>query len=155
MLFYFEVTIIQAETGSGKSTQIPQMILEDAIESGNGATTKIVVTQPRRISATALAERVADELGEVEVGFNMSNLYIHSSLHFIYYSSAKTVPSGLRSCWTKSYLDQRALFCTAQQELCCNGYRTNPFWTLSPTSSLTKSTRDLLSLILPWPLGRG
>lgn len=50
------------ETGSGKSTQIPQYILDDALEKGNN-NVRIVVTQPRRISAITLAERVADERG--------------------------------------------------------------------------------------------
>lgn len=48
----------------GKSTQIPQMILDDCIEAGHGSRTNIVVTQPRRISATSLAKRVAEERGE-------------------------------------------------------------------------------------------
>lgn len=40
------------------------MILDDCIESGQGSRTFIVVTQPRRISATSLAKRVAEERGE-------------------------------------------------------------------------------------------
>lgn len=44
--------------------QVPQFILEDAILSGCGATTSIIVTQPRRIAATSVAERVAAERGE-------------------------------------------------------------------------------------------
>ena len=50
------VSIIQAETGSGKSTQIPQYILERYPSS------KIVVSQPRRMAAIAVARRVASEL---------------------------------------------------------------------------------------------
>lgn len=45
--------------------QIPQFILDDQIERGDGSRTKIVVTQPRRISAMTVAERVAKERGEV------------------------------------------------------------------------------------------
>jgi ATP-dependent RNA helicase DHX57 len=45
------VVILSGETGCGKSTQVPQFILEQAIASGNGATCNIVCTQPRRISA--------------------------------------------------------------------------------------------------------
>lgn len=50
--------------GCGKTTQIPQFILDDAIEKGNGSRTKIICTQPRRISAISVAERVAFERAE-------------------------------------------------------------------------------------------
>ena len=53
------VVIICGTTGCGKSTQIPQYILDEmqaADYDGN-----IVVTQPRRVAATSLAQRVADE----------------------------------------------------------------------------------------------
>ncbi|CAH8830748.1 unnamed protein product [Trichobilharzia szidati] len=59
-----QVVIISGETGCGKTTQVPQFILEDQVLKGNGSVTRIVVTQPRRISAISVAERVAAERGE-------------------------------------------------------------------------------------------
>ncbi len=54
-----QVVVITGETGSGKSTQIPKMCLE----AGLGASGWIGCTQPRRIAAVTLANRVAEELG--------------------------------------------------------------------------------------------
>jgi len=57
------VVLITGDTGCGKTTQIPQFILE---ESPNEA--KIVVAQPRRLAATGVANRVANERGESQAG---------------------------------------------------------------------------------------
>ncbi|XP_030496741.1 DExH-box ATP-dependent RNA helicase DExH5, mitochondrial isoform X1 [Cannabis sativa] len=59
-----QVIIISGETGCGKTTQIPQFVLESEIESGHGASCNIICTQPRRISAMSVSERVASERGE-------------------------------------------------------------------------------------------
>ncbi|KAI0507938.1 hypothetical protein KFK09_014066 [Dendrobium nobile] len=59
-----QVVVISGETGCGKTTQLPQYILESEIDNGHGATCSIICTQPRRISAMAVAERVAAERGE-------------------------------------------------------------------------------------------
>jgi len=56
-----QVVIISGETGSGKSTQSVQFVLDDIIQRKLGATANIVCTQPRRISALGLADRVSDE----------------------------------------------------------------------------------------------
>lgn len=56
-----QVTIISGETGSGKSTQSAQFILDDLYQKCLGECTKIICTQPRRISALGLADRVSDE----------------------------------------------------------------------------------------------
>jgi ATP-dependent RNA helicase DHX29 len=57
-----QVTIICGETGCGKSTQIPSFILEHELSQGKAC--KVYCTEPRRISAISLAQRVSEELGE-------------------------------------------------------------------------------------------
>ncbi|KAF2651415.1 DEAD/DEAH box helicase-like protein [Lophiostoma macrostomum CBS 122681] len=56
-----QVCIISGETGSGKSTQSVQFVLDDLIQRHLGAVANIICTQPRRISALGLADRVSDE----------------------------------------------------------------------------------------------
>ena len=56
-----QVTIISGETGSGKSTQSVQFILDDMIQRQLGVAANIICTQPRRISVLGLADRVSDE----------------------------------------------------------------------------------------------
>ncbi|CAK6980771.1 ATP-dependent RNA helicase A, partial [Scomber scombrus] len=58
------VVIIRGATGCGKTTQVPQYILDRFIKGGRASDCNIVVTQPRRISAVSVAERVALERGE-------------------------------------------------------------------------------------------
>ncbi|CAM9733911.1 unnamed protein product [Chrysoparadoxa australica] len=59
-----QVTIISGETGSGKTTQVPQLVLDDLISSCAGGKANVVVTQPRRISAIGVATRIAEECCE-------------------------------------------------------------------------------------------
>ncbi|HYH93065.1 MAG TPA: DEAD/DEAH box helicase, partial [Candidatus Saccharimonadales bacterium] len=65
-----QVVVVAGETGSGKTTQLPKI----ALELGRGVRGRIGHTQPRRIAARSVAERIAEELesplGEV-VGFKM------------------------------------------------------------------------------------
>ncbi|KAF5187328.1 Dexh-box atp-dependent rna helicase dexh6 [Thalictrum thalictroides] len=63
-----QVVLISGETGCGKTTQVPQYLLD--YMWGKGEVCKIVCTQPRRISATSVAERIAYERGE-NVGDNI------------------------------------------------------------------------------------
>ncbi|KAF9589788.1 hypothetical protein IFM89_028723 [Coptis chinensis] len=57
-----QVVLISGETGCGKTTQVPQYLLD--YMWGKGEACKIICTQPRRISATSVAERISYERGE-------------------------------------------------------------------------------------------
>ncbi|XP_057978145.1 DExH-box ATP-dependent RNA helicase DExH7, chloroplastic isoform X2 [Malania oleifera] len=66
------VLVICGETGSGKTTQVPQFILDDMIEARQGGHCNIICTQPRRIAAISVAERVAHERCEPSPGLDGS-----------------------------------------------------------------------------------
>lgn len=63
-----QVVLISGETGCGKTTQVPQYILDYMWAKGEAC--KIVCTQPRRLSAMSVAERIAYERGE-QIGENI------------------------------------------------------------------------------------
>ena len=54
----YQVTIVCGETGSGKTTQLPKILLG----MGRGENRQIGHTQPRRIAARSVAARIAEEL---------------------------------------------------------------------------------------------
>jgi ATP-dependent RNA helicase DHX57 len=56
-----QVVLVCGHTGCGKSTQIPQFVLDDLIARGQAGGVRMICTQPRRISAIGLAERVSSE----------------------------------------------------------------------------------------------
>ena len=59
-----QCTILVGETGSGKTTQMPQFILDAGYATYGKA---VACTQPRRVAAMSVAQRVADEM-DVEIG---------------------------------------------------------------------------------------
>lgn len=94
-------TVIVGETGSGKSTQLPKYLAEAFYDSKGS----VICTQPRRVAAVTVAQRVAAELGVdvgAEVGYN---------IRFEDKTSSKTkikfVTDGvlLRECMVNSDLD--------------------------------------------------
>ena len=67
-----QVVIITAPTGSGKSTQLPQYMLDHVLKPDE--TRQVAVLQPRRVNASALCQRVAEERGVLagrEVGYTV------------------------------------------------------------------------------------
>lgn len=70
-IFQNEVTVLLGETGSGKSTQLPQLIYAASTKENPE---RIAITQPRRVAAINLASRVSEEMGEVlgeKVGYSV------------------------------------------------------------------------------------
>ena len=71
MLEKHQVVIVKADTGSGKSTQLPKFLLEwfckdaGAVDGGENARPfKIGVTEPRRLAAISIADRLREELND-------------------------------------------------------------------------------------------
>ena len=81
-----QVVVVAGETGSGKTTQLPKICLE----LGRGVTGQIGHTQPRRIAARAVAERIAAELG-TQTGPGVANPVVGYKVRFADTSSDATL----------------------------------------------------------------
>lgn len=90
-----DVVLVSGETGSGKTTQVPQIVLDGCIQSVSGAECNIVCTQPRRIAAISVAERVSEERGEAGPGTRGS--IVGYSVRF---DSKSTAETRLEFCTT-------------------------------------------------------
>ncbi|KAM9600930.1 putative ATP-dependent RNA helicase DHX57 isoform 2-T3 [Trichechus inunguis] len=82
LLSKHQVLVISGMTGCGKTTQIPQFILDDSLNGPPEKVANIICTQPRRISAISVAERVAKERAErvgLTVGYQIRLESVKSS----------------------------------------------------------------------------
>ncbi|KAM4867979.1 putative ATP-dependent RNA helicase DHX57 isoform 1-T1 [Thomomys bottae] len=82
LLSKHQVVVISGMTGCGKTTQIPQFILDDSLNGPPDKVANIICTQPRRISAISVAERVAKERAErvgLTVGYQIRLESVKSS----------------------------------------------------------------------------
>lgn len=85
-----DTVIISAETGSGKSTQVPQYLRE--------AGYRVICTEPRRIACTSLAMRVADEIGDDSaVGYKTAFESHNASADILYCTDGLQMAKGIKS----------------------------------------------------------
>jgi pre-mRNA-splicing factor ATP-dependent RNA helicase DHX15/PRP43 len=92
-----QTTILVGETGSGKTTQIPQFMLDSGCDVHGKM---IACTQPRRVAAMSVARRVAEEM-DVQLGEQVGY-----SIRFEELSGPKTIikcaPSPVAPAWLQS-----------------------------------------------------
>ncbi|KAK3028246.1 hypothetical protein RJ639_037580 [Escallonia herrerae] len=108
------VLVVCGETGCGKTTQGPQFILDDMIGARPGGHCNIICTQPRRIAAISVAERVADEGCESSPGSNDSLVGYQVRL-----DSARNERTKLLFCTTGILLRKIAVVNRSLGSNCC------------------------------------
>lgn len=82
------MTIVQGATGSGKTTQVPQYILDHYAKMGRYC--NIIVTQPRRIAAMSIARRVCSER-RWQIGTLCGYQVIYNCTHFLWKLSQSVI----------------------------------------------------------------
>ena len=129
-----QVTIIHGMTGSGKTTQVPQYILDEC--ASDRVYCNIVVTQPRRIAAISIAKRVCSErawtLGTV-CGYQVCTL-LKPLLLLFGWMMLRLMAGASCCCWWLEFcvvaygwsfvlwLMAGVLFCGLWLELCVAAY---------------------------------
>ncbi|KAL9096443.1 MAG: hypothetical protein Q9165_001440 [Trypethelium subeluteriae] len=102
-----DVLILSGETGSGKSTQVPQLLLESHWCRG-----QIAITQPRRVAAISLARRVAAEMATTlgssspasKVGYSVRfDNSTSPAMRIKYLTEGMLLQELLRDPWLKNY----------------------------------------------------
>ena len=101
------VVVLVGETGCGKSTQVPQLILDARIEAGAGGSCSIICTQPRRVAAMGLAERVAQERCEhpgqpaalTAHQVRTASAHMHTHMHTGAHAQLHAVAARHRCAW--------------------------------------------------------
>lgn len=104
-----DVLVLSGETGSGKSTQLPQFLLES-----EWCSKCIAVTQPRRVAAISLARRVAEEMG-TPLGSSSPSSKVGYSVRF----DESTSPSTRIKYLTEGMLLQEMLRDSAMSQYSC------------------------------------
>ncbi|EOD44435.1 putative atp-dependent rna helicase protein [Neofusicoccum parvum UCRNP2] len=103
-----DVLILVGETGSGKSTQVPQFLLAEPWLDGS----MIAITQPRRVAAISLARRVAEEMGTPlgasspasRVGYSVRfDVSVSPSTKVKFLTEGMLLQELLRDPWLKAY----------------------------------------------------
>ena len=98
------VLLVSGATGSGKSTQIPQMLLTEQWLLPNG---RIAVTEPRRVAAISLARRVAEEMGTSlggKVGYSVRfDNRVGNGCRVKFLTEGMLLREVLRDHWLKEY----------------------------------------------------
>lgn len=113
------VSIITGHTGCGKTTQIPQFILDHYAMNRPADRVNIVVTQPRRIAAASVARRVCDERGwEVgkpvgyKIGMDREHSFPETRILYCTTGVLKKMIIGRKTLseWTHVILDEVSSF---------------------------------------------